>query len=87
MPSALDNYWAARVTKVQALVDAYDAAILALSTGAQSYELDTGPGGTRAKKTAADLGSLRLLRQGLMNELATIDARVNGSTTHIFPGY
>jgi hypothetical protein len=85
MSSALDSYWAARIPIVQALIVAYDAAILALASGAQSYELDTGQ--TRSKKTAVDLSSLRIARDGLLNELATLDARVNGSGVNVIPGF
>jgi hypothetical protein len=84
-PGNLDSYWAGRVATVQALITAYDGAILALATGAQSYELDTGQ--TRSRKTAADLGSLRAARDALLNELSSLDARVNGATTHLIPGF
>lgn len=85
MPSCLDDFWAGRVETVKALIIAYDEAILALTTGAQSYELDTGQ--TRTKKTVADLASLRVARDGLQNELSSLDARVNGASTHIIPGF
>jgi hypothetical protein len=87
MSSALDTYFAGRVAKIQGLIDAYDAAILALASGAQSYELDAGPGAQRVRKTVADLSALRRTRESLLNELSTLDARVNGASTHITPGF
>lgn len=85
MSSCLDDYWRERIPVVKALIAAYDAAITALASGYQSYELDTGQ--TRSRKTAADLGSLRMARDGLLNELATLDARVNGATVIGVPGF
>jgi uncharacterized protein (DUF342 family) len=46
----------ARITATQTAIVAYEAAILALSTGAQTYSLDTGQ--TRQSVTRAQLGSL-----------------------------
>lgn len=85
MPCGLDEYWRGRLATVQALITAFDAAILALASGAQSYELDTGQ--SRAKKTVADLASLRMQRDTLLNELSTLEARVNGASTHLIPGF
>lgn len=82
---ALDTYWRERLDTVKGLIAKYDAALLALGDGAQSYELDTGQ--TRVRKTQADLEQLRLARLGLLNELATLDARVNGGTVHVRPGF
>lgn len=84
---ALDSYWSGRIEKVKALLEKYDDALLALASGAQSYELDTGPGGTRVRKTAADLEWLKSARDALANELATLDARVNGASTNLMPGF
>jgi hypothetical protein len=85
MPSALDSYWAARLETVKALVIAYDAALLALGNGAQSYELDDGQ--TRTRRTKADLEWLKSTRDGLLNELSSLDARVNGASVNLIPGF
>jgi hypothetical protein len=85
MSSCLDSYWEERLETVKALIVKYDAALLALGGGAQSYELDTGQ--TRVRKTQADLEQIRLTRAGLLNELATLDARVNGASTIVVPGF
>ena len=85
MSSCLESYWAERLATVKALIAKYDDALLALGSGAQSYELDTGQ--TRVRKTAADLEQLRLTRAGLLNELSTLDARVNGASSIGMPGF
>jgi hypothetical protein len=80
------TYWEDRLAIVMALIVAYDAAILALSTGAvQSYSLDTGQ--TRQTVTKQNITSLRDTRQSLLNELATLEARVCGAGVHLVPNF
>lgn len=81
-----DAYWAARIATVKALIAKYDDALLALSTGAvQQYSLDTGQ--TRMMVMKANLTSLRETRNELLNELATLEARVCGAGVHVIPGF
>ncbi len=75
----------ARAAAKQAQLLAIDAAILALSTGAQSYTLDTGQ--SRQQVTKADLAQLRLMAQQLESELATIDARLCGASVRVVPDF
>lgn len=80
-----DQFWIDQVEAAKTALAAYNAAILALSTGAQSYTLDTGQ--TRQVVTKATLGELRLQRSALMNEIATLEARVCGGGRHVIPSY
>lgn len=80
------TYWSDRLAIVMDLIVAYDAAILALSTGAvQQYSLDTTQ--TRIMVTKANLATLRDTRQSLLNELATLEARVCGAGAHLVPNW
>lgn len=79
-------YWEERIAIVKALITAYDAALLALSTGAvQSYSLNTGQ--TTQSVTKQNITSLRATRDGLLNELATLEARVCGAGVHLVPNF
>ena len=85
--TGIDTAWLdARIAATQALILAYEAAILAIGNGVQSYTLDTGQ--SRQVVTRADLGTLNAMLNSLMNRYATLDARRNGS--HVFvdaPGW
>jgi hypothetical protein len=84
--SAIDaDYLAAQIANVKATIVAYDTAILALATGAQNYQLDTGQ--TRQMVTKANLASLRDTRSELFNELATLDARLCGGVVRVIPSW
>lgn len=85
--SAITNAWLdERIESTKALIVAYESAILALSTGAQSYSLDTGQ--TRQMVTKAQLPSMRDALASLENRLAVLDARRNGgSGTVVRPGW
>lgn len=75
-----------RITKTKLLIEAYEDAILALSTGGgvQSYTLDTGQ--SRQTVTRYDLDGLNETLDALYNRLCTFEARLNGSgTTHARP--
>jgi hypothetical protein len=81
-----DSEWIkARIAKTKELIEAYEDAILQLSTGAQSYHLDTGQ--TRQVVTKAQLSQLRNALNGLENRLATLQARLCGGHVHVMPGY
>lgn len=78
-------YWEERIAIVKALILKYDAAIDALAGGVQQYSLNTGQ--TTQSVTKANLTSLRDMRSSLLNELATLEARVCGAGVHIVPNF
>jgi hypothetical protein len=79
------TFWADRVAVAMTMLAAYDAAILALIGGAQSYQLDTGQ--TRTLVSKVNLASLRIARDGLLNEISTLEARARGASTRIVPNF
>ncbi len=68
-----------RITATKAQIVAYEDAALALGSGVQSYQLDTGQ--TRQTVTKLDLGKLQQTLDSLYNRCATLEARLNGSGT------
>lgn len=87
MASVITTEWleARRAAKMTAIV-AYEAAILALASGAQSYTLDTGQ--TRVVKTQANLSELRKTLKELETDLEALDARIEGRTaTFVRPAW
>lgn len=81
------DYALAKVTATKALIDAYEAAVLAFaSDGAiQSYIIDTGQ--SRTNVTLADLPGVTRLIDSLYNRLATLEARLYGSAVTIRPAW
>ena len=72
------TYWSDQLTKAKALAAALFDAITALSIGGiQSYELDTGQ--TKQRVTKLDLTALQTQLDSVLNLVATLEARVNGS--------
>lgn len=81
-----DTYWQERIAKVKALIEKYDDALLAVGAqGIQQYQLDTGQ--TRMLVTKANLATVRDTRDSLLNELATLEARVYGAGSRGVPGW
>lgn len=82
-----DSFWSDQLAAAKTAVTAYNAAILALATGAiQSYTLETGQ--TRQVVTKANLTELRRARDSLLNEVATLESRLCGSgSSHIVPNF
>jgi hypothetical protein len=80
-------YWLGKIDTVKSIIDAYDAAILALiaDNGVESYKLDTGQ--SVQTVTRSSLTSLQRTRTSLLNELATLEARVYGSSGQARPGW
>jgi hypothetical protein len=76
-----------RITAVQAQIDAYESAILALGTGnIQWYDLDTGQ--TRQRVTKLDLGDLNNVLGSLYNRFSMLCVRKNGTGVTISkPGW
>lgn len=83
--SADDTFLRARLTAVEAQIVAYEAAVLALGNGIQSYELDTGQ--TRQRVTRFDLLRLQGLLDALMNRRATLRALLFGGSTRVIPNF
>ena len=73
----------ARITAVEAQIPIYEAALLALGSGVQSYELDTGQ--SRQRVTKVDLLRLQNVLDMLLNRRATLRALLNGGGTHVTP--
>jgi len=81
-----DSVWLnARITRTETLIVAYEDAIEALSTGAQTYMLDTGQ--TRQSVTKANLATLRGQLSALENRREVLRARLNGAGFNARPGW
>lgn len=81
-----DAEWgAARIARTKTLIEAYEDAIEALSTGASSYTLDTGQ--TKQAVTKSNIDSLRLALNNLENRLSTLQARYCGASTRVIPSW
>lgn len=86
MTNCCDVEWIeARITQTRALIVAYEDAILTLSTGAQSYSLDTGQ--TRQVVTKAQLGSLQLTLERLESRLSTYEQRLGCARLFVRPSW
>ena len=75
----MSSYDATRIAQIPLELDAINAAILAVSSGAQSYTLDTGQ--SVQKVTRADLDNLRRMKDSLMNELEVLESKTNNTST------
>lgn len=67
----------ARINATKNQIVAYEDAATALSSGVQSYTLDTGQ--TRQTVTKLDLSNIQNTLDSLYNRYATLEARLNGS--------
>jgi hypothetical protein len=74
-----------RIAATKALIIKYEEAIDAISTGAQSYSLDTGQ--TRQVVTKAQLPNLQLTLQRLEVRLDTLQQRLCGTPTIMRPNW
>lgn len=71
------SWWVERLEAARARVIEYEEAILQISSGAvQSYSLNTGQ--TTQTVTKFDLDRLQATLTGLLNQVATLEARVHG---------
>lgn len=68
----------ARIDAVTALIVAYEAAVLALSSGISSYTIDSGQ--TRQQVTRANMTELRRTLVELYSQLDAWDRMLNGGT-------
>lgn len=81
-----DAAWdAARIAATKAMIIATENAILALSSGAQSYQLDTGQ--SRQLVTKANIASLRLNLLELESRLDVYRKRLCGVAHQVRPGW
>lgn len=76
---------AQRIAATRLLIVKYEAAVDALSTGAQSYQLDTGQ--TRQFVTKAQLGSLQLTISRLESRLSVLEQRLGAARFNVRPGW
>lgn len=77
-----DTFLTGKIAAIEALINVYDAALLALGEGGmQTYTLDTGQ--DRQTVTKLDVASLTRTRGSLYNERATLLARCTGDGTII----
>lgn len=76
----------ARIDATKLAIVAYEDALIALGTSnIQSYELDTGQ--DRQRVTRADIKDLNATVDSLYNRCATLEARLNGGTVSVSPGW
>jgi len=81
-----DTWLEERIAATANLIEQYEAAILALSSGAVlSYTIDTGQ--TRQTVTKQQLNIVRATLDELEQRLAGYYARRYGGGTHMVPGY
>ena len=83
---SLDSWYQERLEVAKTQVEELEAAISALLDGSiQSYQLDTGQ--TRTLVTKQQMSPMYLALQRAENRVSALDARVNGATTRVVPGY
>jgi 3'-phosphoadenosine 5'-phosphosulfate (PAPS) 3'-phosphatase len=74
------------LAELKADLAAVRAAMRAILSGAQQYSLDTSQ--TRQVVTRADLGSLRLLRNELRNDIRELETQcAGGASVYVMPGF
>lgn len=77
-----DTFLTGKIAATEALINAYEAALLALGEGGmQTYTLDTGQ--DRQTVTKLDVSSLNRVLDSLYNRRATLLARCTGDGTTI----
>lgn len=74
-----------KIDATKAMIEAYEAAILALASGAQMYSLDTGQ--TRQTVQRAQLASLNRTLALLEQRLATLCRLLSGTGVYARPGF
>lgn len=81
------DFWVARIEKTKELIEQWEDAVLALTTGQiQSYTLNTSQ--TQQTVTRYNLAALQAAIDGMYNRLATLEARVYGcGRTNVRPDW
>ena len=80
------DFWAEQLTKAIAQAEALDTAITFLYANPhQSYTLDTSQGTQQVRRP--DLDGLQRQYDSLLNRIASLEARCNGASQQIRPGF
>lgn len=80
------TFWTDQLTEAQTQLTALNTAIRFLYANPhKSYTLDTGQSSQQVSRP--DLDSLQKQKRGLQNEIAELDARCNGASQQIRPGW
>lgn len=80
------QFWLDQLTEAKAQLTALSTAINFLYANPhKSYTLDTGQGSQQVSRP--DLNSLQDQYDGLLNRIATLEARCVGASQQIIPGY
>jgi hypothetical protein len=80
------TYIQARIAATKAQIEAFEAAVLSFADSAQqSYRLDTGQ--SVVQVTRADLLTLNKTIDTLYSRLAGLEARLNGASVTVQPGW
>ena len=81
-----EQFWLDQITEAQAQLALINPAIRFLYANPhESYTLETGQGSQRVKRP--DLDGLISQKRGLQNEIAELEARCNGASQQIVPGF
>lgn len=81
-----DTFWIEQLTLAKAQATALNTAILFLYANPhKSYTLDTGQSSQQVSRP--DLDSLQSQYDSLLNRIATLEARCNGASQQIVPGW
>lgn len=81
-----EQFWLDRITKAKAQVVLLEDAIDFLYANPhKSYSLDSGQGTQQVSRP--DLQSLQDQSDGLLNKIATLEARCNGASQQIIPRF
>jgi len=81
-----DSFWIDQLTKAKAQASALDEAIVFLYANPhKSYTLDTGQSSQQVSRP--DLDSLQSQYDLLLNRISTLEARCNGASQQMRPGW
>lgn len=82
---SLNTFLKTRITAIQAQITAYEDAITALSSGVESYTLDTGQ--TRQTVKRFEVEKLQQTLDSLYNRYSVMCARLNGGGVTVRPNW
>lgn len=78
----------ARIAKRMEMVEAYEAAVLALESDPEKYTSYTvRTADTTETVTHSDVGRMRSAIASWMNDIATMEARLCGASRYVRPGF
>lgn len=82
----MSQFWQDRITKIEAMITAYEDAVLYLITNpTKSYSLDTGQ--SEQKVTYYDLDELQQTLNSLINQRDVYKKRISATTVINCPGF